>query len=58
MLNPFQTGFYTTLVLEGIENSLNQPLLSNNGVTFGSEVDLKDLLSRELGSEVSKNYHQ
>jgi len=58
MLNPFQTGFYTTLVLEGIENSLNQPLLSNNGVTFGSEVDLKDLLSRELGSDVSKNYHQ
>jgi len=58
MLSPFQTGFFTTLVLEGIENSLNHPLSSNNGVTFGSEVDLNDILNKELGPKISKNYQK
>ena len=51
-LNPFETGFYATLVLQGIEESLKAPLRENNGVKIGKEIDLKELIFNEIGENV------
>ena len=50
-LNPFETGFYATLVLQGIEESLKAPLRENNGVKIGKEIDLKELIFNEIGEK-------
>jgi hypothetical protein len=50
-LNPFETGFYATLVLQAIEESLKAPLRENNGVKIGKEIDLKELIFNEIGEK-------
>jgi predicted dehydrogenase len=47
---PMTLGFYASLVLEGAEKSLAQ------GATLGIEVDLRDLVARELGAAAARQY--
>ncbi|NLF92245.1 MAG: Gfo/Idh/MocA family oxidoreductase [Oligosphaeraceae bacterium] len=56
MMNPTSLGFYTSLVLQGAEESLSQGKPIADGVTRGVSIDLKALLSRELGSEALSEY--
>jgi len=53
---PIALGFYTTLVLEGAEQSLATGTKSAAGVTLGPAIDLRQLATRELGSAVAKAY--
>jgi predicted dehydrogenase len=55
-LTPTALGFYTTLVLEGAEKSLNEGRKTGTGVTLGRPVDLKDLVANELGSAAAAAY--
>jgi predicted dehydrogenase len=56
MMNPTSLGFYTSLVLEGAEESLDKGIQIAEGVTRGVPVDLKALLTRELGQEALAEY--
>ncbi|NMA43242.1 MAG: Gfo/Idh/MocA family oxidoreductase [Oligosphaeraceae bacterium] len=56
MMSPTALGFYTSLVLEGAEQSLKQGTEISDGVTRGVSVDLKALLRRELGNEALSEY--
>jgi predicted dehydrogenase len=56
MMNPTALGFYTSLVLQGAEESLKQGLQIADGVTRGVSVDLKALLERELGQDALAEY--
>jgi predicted dehydrogenase len=55
-LTPTALGFYTTLVLEAAEKSLNEGRKIGAGVTVGGSVDLKQLVTKELGSEAAAAY--
>ena len=55
MLTPTALGFYTSLVLEGAEESLKKGT-AVDGVTRGPAIDLKALLVRELGQDALKQY--
>ena len=54
--DPMTLGFYTTLVLQGAEQSLGEGKKMPGGATLGSEVRLTDLLSDELGLEAAAKY--
>ena len=54
--SPITLGFYTTLVLEGAEQSLAIGAKSAAGVTLGPAVDLRQLAARELGSGAAQAY--
>ena len=54
--NPITLGFYTTLVLEGAEQSLATGAKSSAGVTLGPAVDLRQLAARQLGPRAAKAY--
>ncbi len=56
MMNPTALGFYTSLVLQGAEESLAQGKPIAEGVTRGVSIDLKALLVRELGEEALTEY--
>lgn len=56
MMNPTTLGFYTSLVLQGAEESLAQGKPIADGVTRGVPIDLKELLRRELGPEALSEY--
>jgi len=56
MMNPTSLGFYTSLVLQGAEESLAQGKSIADGVTRGISIDLKELLVRELGAEALNEY--
>jgi predicted dehydrogenase len=53
---PMTLGFYTTLVLEGAEQSLAKGKKLPRGVTLGSAVDLLALTARQLGPHAAKAY--
>ncbi|HWX22079.1 MAG TPA: Gfo/Idh/MocA family oxidoreductase [Candidatus Binatia bacterium] len=55
-LNPMALGFYATLVLEAAEQSLAQGSQTGTGATLGGPVDLRRLLSEQLGPAVAKQY--
>ncbi len=55
-LTPMSLGFYTTLVLEAAEQSLNQGRQMSAGATIGAAVDLEELLSRQLGPAAARQY--
>lgn len=55
MMTPTALGFYTSLVLEGAEESLKKGT-AVDGVTRGPSIDLKALLVRELGQDALKQY--
>jgi len=56
MMNPTALGFYTSLVLQGAEESLEKGTQIADGVTRGIAVDLKALLTRELGQDALAQY--
>jgi predicted dehydrogenase len=56
LLSPMALGFYTTLVLEAGEKSLTEGRKTTNGVTFGATVDLRQLVSDQLGAGAAKEY--
>jgi predicted dehydrogenase len=51
MMSSLELGIYTTLVLQGAEESLARGIRDANGVTAGGDVDLAALLRRELGPD-------
>jgi len=54
--SPIALGFYTTLVLEGAEQSLATGKKLSTGVTLGPSVDLRQLAARQLGPRAAKSY--
>jgi len=54
--HPITLGFYTTLVLEGAEQSLADGRKLPTGVTLGPAVDLRQLTARQLGARAAKTY--
>ena len=56
MMTATALGFYTSLVLEGAEESLRKGQEIADGVTRGITVDLKALLARELGQGALAEY--
>lgn len=56
LLGPFETGFYTTLVLEGAEKSLQTGETIADGVTAGRCINLEDLLREQLGDRAAEAY--
>jgi predicted dehydrogenase len=54
--HPMTLGFYTTLVLEGAEQSLTDGRKLPGGVTLGPTVDLRQLTVRQIGARAAKNY--
>ena len=56
MMTPTALGFYTSLVLQGAEESLKQGSQIADGVTRGVSIDLKALLERELGQDALAEY--
>ncbi len=56
VLTPTALGFYTTLVLEAAEKSLLEGRKNSVGVTLGTTIDLKQLVTNELGSASAAAY--
>jgi len=56
IFHPMTLGFYTTLVLEGAEQSLAEGRKLPTGVTLGPPVDLRGLTARQLGPRAAKAY--
>lgn len=56
MMTAVELGFYTSLVLEAAELSLEQGKETAPGVTTGTAVDLKELTVRQLGSDAAATY--
>jgi len=56
MMTATALGFYTSLVLEGAEESLRKGKEIAEGVTRGIAIDLKALLARELGQRALAEY--
>jgi len=49
-------GFYTTLVLEAAEKRLAEDRKLPGGTTQGAGVDLRDLVTSQLGAEEARDY--
>jgi hypothetical protein len=49
MMGPFETGFYTTVVCDAAERSLEQGTRSQAGVVHGVDIDVAAVLKTELG---------
>ena len=54
--SPMALGFYTTMVLEGAEKSLAEGQKLGNGVTLGAAVDLRELVTEQLGAGAAGEY--
>ncbi len=55
-MSPMALGFYTTLVLEAAEHSLRTGHRNSEGTTIGDPVDLRELVSQELGPGAKSDY--
>ncbi len=51
LMDPLKLGFYTTLTLEGIDVSLKNGKEQAKGVIVGADVDLDELVIKDLGSK-------
>lgn len=49
MMGPFETGFYTTVVCDAAERSLERGARSEDGVVHGVDVGVAELLKDKLG---------
>lgn len=49
LLDNFETGFWTSVVLEAAEESLKKSSDTHNGVTHGVDIAVSDLLQERLG---------
>jgi predicted dehydrogenase len=56
LLSPMRLGFYTTLVLEAAERSLAEGEKLSAQATLGVQVDLQQLVTRQLGADIAKAY--
>lgn len=56
LFGPAALGFYTTLVLEAGERSLAEGRKNAEGVTCGTTVDLRQLVTEQLGATAAKDY--
>jgi predicted dehydrogenase len=56
LMSPMRLGFYTTLVLEAVERSLAEGEKLNTAATLGVQVDLRQLVIRQLGAKMAKTY--
>lgn len=56
LLSPMSLGFYTTLVLEAAEKRLAEDRKLPGGTTQGAGVDLRDLVTSQLGAEEARDY--
>ncbi len=56
LFSPLALGFHTTLVLEAGEKSLTEGRKNSEGVTFGTTVDLRQLVTDQLGAAAAKEY--
>ncbi len=56
MMDPIELGFFTTVVLEGAEQSLARGTLVAEGVTAGAPVALAELLTGEIGADAARRY--
>jgi len=56
LLTPLTSGFLTTLVVQGVHESLASGHKRCAGVVEGASVVLEDLIARELGVEVAREY--
>lgn len=54
--DPMTLGFYTTLALEGAEQSLREGEKLGTGATLGKTIDLRRLAIEQLGPETAKHY--
>lgn len=54
--HPMALGFYTTLVLEGAEQSLALGRQMPGGVTLGPDVDLRQWTAAQLGADAARSY--
>jgi predicted dehydrogenase len=53
---PMAMGFFTTLVLEGAEKSLAEGKKMESGATLGAAVDLRVLVTQQLGAAAANQY--
>ena len=56
LFSPTSLGFYTTLVLEAGEQSLAEGGKIAEGVTCGTTVDLRRLVTEQLGTSAAREY--
>ena len=56
VLKPMTLGLYTTLLLEGAETSLAQGQKLAGGATLGAELDLRALLTEQVGPAAARDY--
>lgn len=56
LFSPMSLGFYTTLVLEAGEKSLAEGCKHSAGVTCGTTVDLRQLVTDQLGAAAAKEH--
>lgn len=56
MADPVELGFYTTLLVEAAEGSLERGAETAPGVVTGETVDLAALVEAELGAEAAADY--
>jgi hypothetical protein len=56
LFSPMALGFYTTLVLEAGEKSLAEGRKNAAGVMHGTSVDLRRLVSEQLGEAAARQY--
>jgi predicted dehydrogenase len=57
LMDPFSLGFFTSLVCEGAHRSLENAVISKEGVVMGNPITLKDLLKQEIGEKASSYYY-
>ncbi len=54
--SPMSLGFYTTLVLQGAEESLARGTRLPSGVTVGPALELHQLAADEIGADAARAY--
>ena len=54
LLSPMQLGFWATAIVEAAHESLRRGEGTDNGVTFGAQVQVEDLLRERLGGDAEQ----
>jgi predicted dehydrogenase len=54
LLDPMTMGFWSTAIVEAAHESLNAGRTTDNGVTFGKRLLVRDLLEERLGGEADE----
>jgi predicted dehydrogenase len=54
--SPMALGFYSTLVIEAAEKSLTEGRKLENGATWGTKVNLRELVAKQIGEAAAREY--